>query len=74
MSDDADVADAEIAWVAERGVAAVRRRLVGVSRSECVDCGEQIPEPRRALGGVLRCVDCQEEHEARLRQGLRGRA
>ncbi|MGE0485230.1 MAG: DksA/TraR family C4-type zinc finger protein [Gammaproteobacteria bacterium] len=37
----------------------------GVSRSECEDCGEPIPEARRAaLPGVRRCVPCQEAHDA----------
>lgn len=37
----------------------------GVSRVECIDCGEPIPEERRtAYPGCTRCIDCQEEYEA----------
>lgn len=28
------------------------------SRDCCIDCGEPIPERRRALGGMNRCFDC----------------
>ncbi len=43
-----------------------RRALAGsVSRTECEDCGEAIPEARRvAVPGVRRCVPCQEAHDA----------
>ncbi|MGR8921284.1 MAG: DksA/TraR family C4-type zinc finger protein [Gammaproteobacteria bacterium] len=34
----------------------------GESLSECEDCGEPIPEARRAaVPGVRRCVACQEQ-------------
>jgi len=37
----------------------------GESLHECIDCGEPIPEARRlALGGVRRCVGCQEIDDA----------
>lgn len=32
---------------------------------ECQDCGEEIPSKRRAIGGVKRCVDCQNHFEGR---------
>ena len=35
----------------------------GAGSPTCIDCGELIPDGRRkALPGVVRCVDCQEEH------------
>jgi len=37
------------------------------SETHCVECEDQIPERRRALGGVTRCVDCQGIFEARGR-------
>ena len=42
-------------------VSAARARLpVGESEQWCVECGEEIPEKRRAaLPGVKRCVECQ---------------
>ena len=34
----------------------------GASRTECVECGAEIPEARqRAIAGVTHCVACQEE-------------
>nr|WP_227543674.1 TraR/DksA C4-type zinc finger protein [Psychrobacter sp. 230] len=35
------------------------------SLDECQDCGEEIPSKRRAIGGVKRCVDCQNHFEGR---------
>lgn len=32
---------------------------------ECKECGEEIPSKRRAIGGVKRCVDCQNNFEGR---------
>ncbi|MDX1572343.1 MAG: DksA/TraR family C4-type zinc finger protein [Xanthomonadales bacterium] len=37
----------------------------GESLKECEECGDVIPEARRAaLPGVRRCVQCQEEADA----------
>ncbi|MDX1626702.1 MAG: DksA/TraR family C4-type zinc finger protein [Wenzhouxiangellaceae bacterium] len=43
-----------------------RSRLAGgPARRDCLDCGDPIPEARRkAVPGVLRCVACQQEHDA----------
>ena len=38
-------------------------RPTGPSRTECLDCGGQIPPARQALGGMLRCVPCQSLFE-----------
>jgi len=47
------------------GVAA-RVRYEGVSRLECVDCEEPIPERRRqAVPGVQRCTECESIREPR---------
>ena len=35
------------------------------SLAECADCGEDIPSQRQAIGGVKRCVDCQNNFEGR---------
>jgi len=50
----------------EDAVRSARARLgAGPSLTECVDCGETIPEARRrALPGVTRCVACQEAEDA----------
>ncbi len=31
--------------------------------THCTDCDNEIPEARRALGGVTRCVPCQSLFE-----------
>lgn len=42
-----------------------RARPVGDSLAECAECGEEIPEARRAaLPGVKLCVDCAAERDA----------
>ena len=40
-----------------------RPRPIGPSRSECLDCDDEIPEARQALGGIVRCVPCQSIFE-----------
>ena len=35
---------------------------------ECLECGCQIPEQRRALGGVTLCIDCQTVVEIHNKQ------
>ena len=36
----------------------------GEAADHCIDCGASIPEARRrAVPGVKRCVDCQEDFE-----------
>lgn len=59
---DASLADA---------VALARSRLpTGESLRECEECGEAIPEPRRAaVPGVRLCIDCQAELEKRSPSG-----
>ena len=61
--------DASIAEELERLRA--RRGPVGDSLRECAECGEEIPEARRAaLPGVKLCVDCAAERDGRA--GPRG--
>ena len=50
-------------------VSAARARLpMGESETWCVECGEEIPEKRRAaLPGVKRCVECQSGRDSALR-------
>lgn len=45
--------------------ALARARSTGPSLTHCEDCGEEIPEARRALGGMTRCVPCQSTFEKR---------
>ncbi|MDC5354797.1 TraR/DksA C4-type zinc finger protein [Acinetobacter baumannii] len=41
------------------------------SNIECEECGTVIPEQRRKLGGVTRCIGCQTEFEAKQKH-MRG--
>ncbi len=54
--------EAERASIRVEEQIAIARSLLpkGESRKHCLDCGDPIPEGRRkALPGVLYCVDCQ---------------
>ena len=51
----------------EQVIAARRQQFESESETHCADCDDEIPERRRALGGVTRCVDCQGIFEARGR-------
>ncbi len=61
-----DQIDATVASAVGRA----RSRLArGESSASCEDCGEPIPEARRAaMPGVRLCVPCQSEEEARDRR------
>lgn len=69
MGDAADRADQLIDEHNTDSIAAVRRKLkTGPSLTECVECGEPIPEERQKLGGVCFCTECQEDNERRARR------
>ncbi|AKH36886.1 MULTISPECIES: TraR/DksA C4-type zinc finger protein [Nitrosomonas] len=38
--------------------------------SHCEDCGEEIPQIRREINGITRCIDCQQEHELTIKRDL----
>ncbi len=63
----ADAADRAGELIEEREAAALaaRKQFIGESETHRVECDDEIPERRRALGGVTRCVNCQEIYEAR---------
>ncbi len=46
-------------------IAAIREKMRSPSLTHCEDCDAPIPEARRALGGVTRCVECAEIEERR---------
>jgi len=52
-------------------IAAKRRELVRVTYSHCEDCGEEIAKERQLIGGVKRCIECQESYELDKKRGLR---
>jgi phage/conjugal plasmid C-4 type zinc finger TraR family protein len=69
-----DQIEASIAEELERPRA--RTGPKGESAEACVDCGEPIPEARRAaLPGVKLCIDCQQERDTafRARPGINRR-
>jgi RNA polymerase-binding transcription factor DksA len=64
--DPADKASAQQMLSEMHGVAAVRERLKGDGRPDCLDCGEDIPKERRdAVSNAVRCISCQDDHDKR---------
>ncbi len=63
MADDGDLA-ADLQQQANKDAEArQRQRPRFESRETCLDCGVIIPDQRRALGSVLRCVECEADNE-----------
>ena len=64
MADDIDYAQ-------ERIELEMQARMMNVQRfdtpslPECQNYGEDIPVRRQAMGGVTRCIDCQNHFEGR---------
>jgi RNA polymerase-binding transcription factor DksA len=62
--DPADKASAQQMLSEMHGVAAVRERLKGDGRPDCLDCGDDIPKERRdAVSNAVRCKECQDDHD-----------
>ena len=58
MADQVDVAS-EMDDVLMSAALSFRPRFTGVSATHCAECGDKIPEGRRAaLPGVQLCVEC----------------
>lgn len=48
-----------------------RHRPTGASLTHCAVCHDEIPEGRqRALPGVMKCINCQEEWEQMHGRGV----
>lgn len=66
MADDIDLASERIDAEMK-----ARLRVLPVfdipSLSECMQCGDDIPAMRQAMGNVKRCVDCQKHYESSVR-------
>ncbi|EJK8886012.1 TraR/DksA C4-type zinc finger protein [Salmonella enterica] len=66
---DDEMAQREAMLHTDLQIAAIRQSLragAAVSRLNCAECGDEIPEKRRAsLPGVRLCADCQAWHEER---------
>jgi len=70
MADICDVADEAIEESLNRSIAQIPR-YTGISATECEECGEDIPELRRAaVPGVKLCTPCAER-EALVKGGVR---
>ncbi|WP_424509838.1 TraR/DksA C4-type zinc finger protein [Psychrobacter sp.] len=58
MADDADRAGEEFVLTMANYLSHAPK-FDEPSLAECIECGEDIPARRQAVGGVKRCVDCQ---------------
>lgn len=57
MADEADIAQG---LIPEVDASNISHRFTLPSEKFCEECGEEIPELRRKLGGVTHCVYCQD--------------
>ncbi|MGP5435666.1 TraR/DksA C4-type zinc finger protein [Psychrobacter alimentarius] len=64
MADDADRANDNIDLTISHCLSRAPK-FDGPSLAECMECGEDIPARRQAVGGRTRCVDCQSVLERR---------
>lgn len=71
MADICDIANDAAQEELDRALANARTADISVSRATCLDCEEPIPEERQLLGGKLRCMSCQQDHETRNRTQIR---
>lgn len=70
MSDICDQADDVIEETRNRALAQIPS-YTGISATECVECGDLIPDGRRvAIPGVTLCTPCAER-EALAKKGVR---
>lgn len=66
--DEADMGQLQAIHLNMNAIADLRMKLAKQAKvpsaTECVECGEDIPEARQKLvPGVQMCVDCQSLHE-----------
>lgn len=64
MADDVDLLNDRMQDI---DVSAISNKFKQPSEEFCIDCDIEIPQKRRELGGVERCVHCQEYHEKKKR-------
>ena len=70
MTDICDDADVVIEEALNRSLSQIPR-YTGISATECVECGEVIPEGRRVdIPGVTLCAPCKALDDVR-KQGVR---
>ncbi|QAA04647.1 TraR/DksA family transcriptional regulator [Escherichia coli] len=69
MTEIIDQASALEEMMREQAIAAHRLNHNAVSAEHCVECGEDIPTPRRAaVPGCQTCAECQGVIELRKKQ------
>ena len=63
--DDCDLGSRHEEYFRRRAIDEIRgRKSFRVSRTDCIDCGEPLPEARRRVQpGCCRCVNCQTAYE-----------
>lgn len=66
MADAADRADRIISDLTERAISSIEVPDQSQLHDDCVDCGDEIPAPRRNMGYAT-CVPCQEDRELRAK-------
>lgn len=71
MADIADIANDAVQATLERNLAGLLGNRSTASRETCIDCEDVIPPERRRLGGKVRCLSCQQDHETRNRSQIR---
>jgi phage/conjugal plasmid C-4 type zinc finger TraR family protein len=70
FADELDLAQYQTDLLTMTAIAAVQQQMTaGGGREHCLDCGEPIPLARlQRVPSATRCTQCQEHHEARMRQ------
>lgn len=64
-----EAAEAMVANERDGSLARIRAELATPGAAECIDCGNEIEERRRAaLPSAVRCVGCQERRETAVRR------
>ena len=64
----ADIADIANDYIQDVNELAISKRFTLPSNEFCDECGEDIPEIRRKLGGVTHCVYCQDFLEKKYKK------
>lgn len=67
MADLVDIANDAQQQRLDDAISSIRNQPIGESREDCEECGGKIPAARRkAVPGVDRCTQCQQDHERRV--------
>jgi phage/conjugal plasmid C-4 type zinc finger TraR family protein len=69
MADDADRAQ-EVIEISLQDAIDRHKKPFRESLSHCEDCGDEIPERRRAAGNITTCIECQSLIEIKRKRGI----